>query len=446
MACLVLNQNRIKWYTHTMEKETKDRQVTEYAEKIMVLARDSITVQFRFFDTALLKYRLEAVSGLGGYIAENDTLKYDPAKLLKDYLDEPNIAFRLYLHILFHSVFLHRFRFDKPIEEYWNIATDIAVENVILKMDIGAASMMKDDEERSVLDKLKKWVPELTAEKLYREFAVNGISQDAHANYLRLFSMDRHPLRETYQDEPETILSEEDWKKISERVKTEIKNFSKGSGGDELILGNLEEATRTRYDYDAILRKFTIEGEEIKVNPDEFDYIYYTYGLRTYGNLPLIEPLEYAEDKKIRDFVIAIDTSGSVRGELVKKFLEKTYEILSTSASFYKNVNIHIVQCDTKIQEDIVITNLDDLTAFTDNMTVKGFGGTDFRPVFTYVDELIAAKKLEHLKGLIYLTDGYGIYPTKKPDYDVIFAFMNRDLNRLNVPAWAIQVVLEEDT
>lgn len=428
-----------------MESTMNNEKINEYAEKIMILARDSITVSFRFFDTALLKYKLVAVPGLGGYVADGESLKYDPAKLLKDYLDEPNIAFRLYLHVLFHSIFLHAYRFDKVNEEYWNIATDIAVENVILKMDIGAAVLMRDDEERSILDKLRKWVPELTAEKLYREFAVNGISKDAHANYLRLFSLDTHPSRESYKDEPETILREEDWKKISERVKAELKSFSKGNGGDELISGNLEEATRERYDYDAILSRFAVEGEEIKVNPDEFDYVYYTYGLRTYGNLPLIEPLEYTEDKKVKEFVIAIDTSGSVRGELVKKFLVKTFEILTNSASFFKNVNIHIVQCDSKIQQDILITDLNDISEFTENLTIKGFGGTDFRPVFNYVDELIDAKKFEHLKGLIYLTDGYGIYPSKKPDYDVIFAFIKDDKNRLNVPSWAIQVVLEED-
>jgi len=422
-----------------------NEKINEYAEKIMILARDSITVSFRFFDTALLKYKLVAVPGLGGYMADGETLKYDPAKLLKDYLDEPNIAFRLYLHVLFHSVFLHAYRFDKTNEEYWNIATDIAVENVILKMDIGASVLMRDDEERSILDKLRKWVPELTAEKLYREFLVNGISKDAHANYIRLFSLDTHPARATYRDEPETILREEDWKKISERVKAEIKSFSKGNGGDELISGNLEEATRTRYDYESILQRFAVEGEEIKVNPDEFDYVYYTYGLRTYGNLPLIEPLEYTEDKKVKEFVIAIDTSGSVRGELVKKFLIKTFEILTTSDSFFKNVNIHVVQCDSKIQQDILITDLDDISKFTDELTIRGFGGTDFRPVFSYVDTLISEKKFEHLKGLIYLTDGYGIYPVKKPDYDVIFAFINEDKNRLNVPSWAIQVVLEED-
>ena len=40
----------------------------------------------------------------------------------------------------------------------------------------------------------------------------------------------------------------------------------------------------------------------------------------TYGKMPLIEPLESRESKKIRDFVIVLDTSESTAGELVKNF------------------------------------------------------------------------------------------------------------------------------
>lgn len=425
--------------------ETSDNQISQYSSKVMLLARDTITVQFRFFDAALSKYKLMEVTGLGGYVADGEFLKYDPAKLLKDYIDEPNFAIRLYLHALFHAIFLHAYRYDKTKEDYWNIATDIAVENVILKMDIPGASLMKDDEARTIISKLKKWVPELTAEKLYREFAVNGISKDAYKDYIRLFSMDTHPLRASYKEEPETQLTEEDWKKIAERVKAELRSFSKNGGGDESIFESLDEATKQRYDYDAILRRFAVEGEEILVNPDEFDYIYYTYGLKTYNNMPLIEPLEYAENKRIKEFVIAIDTSASCRGETVKKFLEQTYDILSTTGSFFKEVNIHIIQCDSKIQEDKVVTSRDELSDFIGGSTFKGFGATDFRPVFEYVDDLIANKKFENLKGLVYLTDGYGIYPSKKPDYDVIFTFLKEDPNRMPVPAWAIQVVLEDD-
>ena len=55
-------------------------------------------------------------------------------------------------------------------------------------------------------------------------------------------------------------------------------------------------------------------------DPEEFDLSYYTYGLSVYGNLPLIEPLESREVKKIREFVIVIDTSYSTSGELVEQF------------------------------------------------------------------------------------------------------------------------------
>ena len=49
-----------------------------------------------------------------------------------------------------------------------------------------------------------------------------------------------------------------------------------------------------------------------------------------------------------------------------------------------------------------------------------------------------------NLKGVIYFTDGYGVYPSKVPEYDVIFAFMDYDNNRKKVPAWAIEVIVKE--
>ena len=45
----------------------------------------------------------------------------------------------------------------------------------------------------------------------------------------------------------------------------------------------------------------------------------------------------------------------------------------------------------------------------------------------------------------IYFTDGFGIYPEKMPDYDVIFAFLNEDEGRPPVPVWAIKAIIEEE-
>ena len=98
--------------------------------------------------------------------------------------------------------------------------------------------------------------------------------------------------------------------------------------------------------------------------------------------------MEYKETKKVREFVIAIDTSGSVSGDLVQSFVQKTYNILKSTESFASKVNIHIIQCDQEIREDVKVTNQEDFDAYLAHMTLKGFGGTDFRPVFGYVEEL----------------------------------------------------------
>ena len=67
---------------------------------------------------------------------------------------------------------------------------------------------------------------------------------------------------------------------------------------------------RPRTDYREFLRQFAVPGEVMRLSDDEFDYVYYTYGLKLYGRMPLIEPLEYREERRIREFVIVIDTSG----------------------------------------------------------------------------------------------------------------------------------------
>lgn len=421
-----------------------DERIEEYAAKVMKLAKDTITVRFRFFDNALNKLKTKSTPNLNGYMCDGENLYYDPLVLLTEYKDEPNVAVRLLLHVMLHGVFLHPYRYDKTNEEFWNMASDIAVENVILEMDLDGAKMTRDDEERIIINRLKKWVSRISAEALYREFCVGGISEDSKKKYRTIFAMDTPRPRDSYKDEPETFLSQEDWEKIAERVKAELDSFSAKGQSGESMQENLTEATRTRYDYDAILRRFSVEGEEIKVNPDEFDQIFYTYGLSTYGNLPLIEPLEYTEEKRVRDFVIVVDTSASCNGELVKKFLYKTYDILAQSGSFFAQVNIHILEADARVWEDIKVTSMDEFKAMLKDFKLTGFGATDFRPAFAYVDELIKNKEFTNLKGLIYLTDGYGIYPEKAPDMDVIFAFLNDDKMRPPVPSWAIKVILED--
>ena len=208
---------------------------------------------------------------------------------------------------------------------------------------------------------------------------------------------------------------------------------------------NLRAVTREKCDYSEFLRRFAVLGETMKVNEDEFDYIFYTYGMKLYGKMPLIEPLEYKEVKRIKEFVIAIDTSGSVAGDKVQAFLQKTYNILKQQESFFSKINLHIIQCDAEIQEDRRITCQEEFDAYIKTMKIRGLGGTDFRPVFDYVEKLRREKEFVNLKGMIYLTDGYGTFPERKPDYHTAFVFVDDEYNNPEVPVWAMKLVLPND-
>ncbi len=239
---------------------------------------------------------------------------------------------------------------------------------------------------------------------------------------------------------------EQTWKDISERMQQEMETFAKQQGDfARNMMQNLREINRERYDYTAFLKKFAVNTEVIKINDDEFDYIFYTYGLNLYERMPLIEPLEYKEAKRIREFVIAIDTSGSVQGEVVQKFIQKTYNILKSVETFASKINLHILQCDDYIQEHVKITCQEEFDEYLQTMQIKGLGGTDFRPVFELTDKLIKDKEFKNLKGLIYFTDGLGKFPRKKPEYETAFVFIDDDLNNYSVPPWAIKIILKSE-
>lgn len=235
------------------------------------------------------------------------------------------------------------------------------------------------------------------------------------------------------------------WEDLSQKMQVELETAI-ARMGDEAgnLVAALQAVNREKYDYADFLARFAVLHERMSVNPDEFDYIYYTFGLERYGNMPLIEPLEYKEDRGVRDFVIAIDTSESVSGPLVQAFMRKTYNILKQVENFHNRVNVHIVQCDARIQEDTKITSLDQLEMYMETMELRGFGGTDFRPVFDYVNLLVEKGEFTDLKGIVYFTDGQGTFPRKQPKYDSLFVFLDDGYTNPVVPPWALKVILNE--
>ena len=440
-------------------------EVISLANEILNLCRNKLLVNLRFMDVALSYHK--RVLYEGSIATDGKTLFYDPSFVLRTYKDSQRETVRTYLHLILHCVFQHPFIGPSVEERLWSLACDIAVECSINDLELNGVSSSRESEQKGIISKLEKTIGLLTAEKIYAALKRSNYPDMTLKKWEDLFREDDHTpwyiwveelplysaddssfsqLSEEISIQESASLSKEFWEGVSNQIQMDLEFFSK-TQGDKAgnMIQNLRSVNREKYDYAAFLRKFAVLGEAMKVNEDEFDYIYYTYGLEHYDNMPLIEPLEYKEVKRIREFVIAIDTSGSVIGEEVQMFLQKTYNILMQEDSYFSRINIHIIQCDAEIQEDIVIHNQREFEAYLKTMKIRGLGGTDFRPVFRYVDQLIEEKRFRNLKGMIYFTDGLGTFPDHKPPYTTAFLFVVNGYEIPEVPPWAIKLVLQHE-
>ena len=415
---------------------------TSIGREILFSARTELYMNLPFLDSALAA--LPAADGYDTPTLATDTrvLFFSGAWLAQQYERSRANVNRAYLHTLFHCLLRHPGKTRGRDADLWDLSCDIAVESMLDSLDYRCLQAEKVSVRRqNIYRELRDELPVLTAEAVYRHFRRTRLNSYDCATLTRVFATDEHTLWYKEDDDQQ----ERRWQQQAERTQTAMETvFANKAEGGQAVREQFAVSTRKTTDFRAFLRRFAALREEVSVDADSFDYGYYAYGLRHFGNMPLIEPQETKEVKKVAEFVIVIDTSMSCSGELVKKFLEETYGVLSENDSFFRKVNIHIIQCDDQIQTDQKITCEEELKSYMEKLELKGEGGTDFRPAFAYVDEMIRQHAFEHLRGMIYFTDGRGTYPAKRPVYETAFVFMEEEYEDVDVPPWAIKIILEE--
>lgn len=417
----------------------------EIAADIWEDALSQLYVGMRYLDTALHILRRQPDSLFPGFGTDGESLFYRPDTVLALYRAGSVEVNRACLHVTIHCLFGHLFRERDPQELLWQLACDAAAEYIIDHLHAGCVHLPVRARRREFYLRLENFCAVPTAEAVLRFLEQKPYSERELLELAQEFYCDSHSLWPKKRT-PQTQRQKNRWEDAREKMQTDMETFSKESaGGDKAMLEELRVENRPRYEYRKFLKKFSVLREELHADPDSFDYIFYNYGMQLYGNMPLIEPQETREVHRVEDFVIAVDTSMSCKGELIRLFLRETYGVLSESESFFRKVNVHIIQCDEKIQEDVIITDGKELERYMEHFTVKGMGGTDFRPVFSYVNTLIAQGAFRNLRGLIYFTDGYGTFPAKRPLYETAFIFMQEDYRDVDVPPWAIKLILEPE-
>ena len=111
---------------------------------------------------------------------------------------------------------------------------------------------------------------------------------------------------------------------------------------------------------------------------------------------------------------IGVDTSGSISQEQLVQFMSEVNDIITE----IKPTETHVIYCDTQVSRVDVFREGEPLI-----ISATGGGGTDFAPVFRYVEK----QRLEP-KCLIYLTDLQGPCEIEEPPYATLWCTQDPQL------------------
>ena len=431
----------------TRHRQLQELDVVGLCTRILQNSRNELYLNMRYLDLSLSSLGFEMDPACRGLGTDGFVLYYHGEYLCDLYRRGRVLVNRAYLHMVLHCLFCHMDTMGRRDGRMWNLACDIAAESVIDGLYLKCVHIQTPPFRMDWYGRLRQRLQVLNAEGVYKALEEMKLTERQLERLEAEFLVDDHQYWQLPPDAPKTgVVRQNQWSNNREKLQTEMETMGNRQDEDtKSLLEQVQVENRSRYDYRRFLQKFSVLREEMLVDEDSFDYVFYTYGLSLYGNMPLVEPLESKEVSRIEDFVLVIDTSMSCSGDLVRRFLEETYSVLCQSDSYFKKTNIHIIQCDDQVQQDRRITCRQEMEAYMQEFSIIGQGGTDFRPAFEYVNQMLGRGEFHRLKGLLYFTDGEGIYPVKRPVYDTAFVFVKEQYTDISVPAWAMKVILEPE-
>ena len=403
----------------------------EIAVEIVSSAANRLCLDMHFLTMAVLSLERVVVPGSGLPSCDGRTVVFHADSVISDYRKDQNCVTRQLAHCVMHCILGH---IADPRPEML-LAQDMVAEYVLDSLDTPHVSAPGKEDRiyacEKYFGKAGAPSPDLVSNTLLE------LSGWRSSHYTKMFEQDdnsAHPAADSAE-----------WRDLAQQAMAEIEGFiRKSDGTTDAFVSILRIRNRKRHDYRTFLRKFMTRRPSVRESMEDFDPIYYTYGLQNYGNIPLLDSLESSDTNRVEEFVIAIDTSGSTMCGPVVAFLEEAYAVLRQS-EIGRDVNLHIIQCDDTVRTDDVIRSEGDLRRLISDFKLMGGKGTDFRPVFRYVEELIDQGEFRDLKGLMYFTDGMGTYPERRPRFDTAFVFCDDRYRDHEVPPWAMRLVVRTE-
>ena len=150
-----------------MDEIGKTEKIEKLAKDILILSRNTLLVNLRFLDMALSQFEFFPIAE-SSLLTDGKHIFYQPRHVLECYRSEKETPVRDYLHMVLHCVFRHMYMDPSLNHPYWDLACDIAVENVIGELQLKAATAKRETLQQKYLEIIKEEIKQPTAELKYR--------------------------------------------------------------------------------------------------------------------------------------------------------------------------------------------------------------------------------------------------------------------------------------
>lgn len=373
-------------------------EINTEAKKAIVLARTSMLFNHAFFGNLAMKLQTVEVAdeGKGSLFktaaVDGKNLYYNADFILS--LNEDERVF-LVAHEVLHCVFGHLVRRHDRDPQLFNMACDYVINAMLIE------SKMKMPQVGLYDPKYLDW----SAEDVYDDLIKNGVEAkptlDCHAGDPGFPGMDAGSGGDGDDQDGDgngkpQMGKAGAGKGLSEEEKSELEDYWKqnlaqaaAAVGAGNVPGNLKRLI------DDFLEPKMDWREVIQVHIKSCvrnDYSWLKPNKRTFGAGITLPSMDMDDGIEV---AVAIDTSGSVSGDMLRDFLSEIKGIMDQFSSY----KIHIACFDTQIHNPETFSEEDDLVEYQ----LGGGGGTDFMAWWDFAKN---QPWIEDVDKILFFTDG----------------------------------------
>jgi len=373
-------------------------------------AKAKLMLEHPYFGTIASSLRLEQNNELLTFLSDGEALRYNSEYI--DRLDVSEVEFVM-ANGAMHAVLKHQDRSAGRTKWLWQTATDYVVNSMLVKngMQLPEYANYEHKFDGMYAEEVYQMLrDEMMNDEFGMEEQIEQImegddvhNENIHMQEENVASPDAQEQKydkNSEDKEESSSIPSQNSEELSEELKEQF----------EQIFQKLKRQGTLPKDLKFVVPEYFSH----KVDWREFLYGYIaSYAKSTYSFVPPNMKYLYrgiylpSLSSDLLRIVIAIDTSGSVDETLLSTFLGEINSIMQS----YPNYEIDVITADAKIQSHQVFLPGENL-----KYEVSGGGGTDFRPVFEYIDQQITYPTL-----ILYFTDGMGTFPETEASYDVMW-------------------------